>query len=187
MKTFDQIREASVKSDNVLSEKAFPKHASQNIISRLTGGHGRYMDKLKRAHDHHVKIRNAHASMEDKLGKAGSDDEHSDEEGSMSFNHYMSHEEHHAAASAIKKLAYHAKKNKLTHHPVAKSTDSEGNALLHKARKASAEAHASSHDTYKKFHFRSQVRPHHMDNHNSYRQDFKSTKYGPGDHHKNLK
>ena len=187
MKTFDQIREASIKSNNVLSEKAFPKHASQNIISRLAGGHGRYMDKLKRAHDHHVKMRNDHASMEDKLGRAGSDHERSDQEGTLSFNHYMSHEEHHAAASAIKKLAYHAKKNKLTRHPVSKSTDSEGNALLHKARKASAEAHASSHDTLNKFYFSSQVRPQHMDSHDAQRRDFKSTKYGPGDHHKNLK
>ena len=187
MKTFDQIREACIKSSNVLSEKSFPKHASQNIISRLTGGHGRYMDKLKRAHDHHVKMRNDHASMEDKLGRAGSNDERSDQEGTLSFNHYMSHEEHHAAASAIKKLAYHAKKNKLTRHPVAKSTDSEGNALLHKARKASAEAHASSHDTLNKFYFSSRVRPQHMDSHDAQRRDFKSTKYGPGDHHKNLK
>ena len=187
MKTFDQIREACIKSSNVLSEKSFPKHASQNIISRLTGGHGRYMDKLKRAHDHHIKMRNAHASMEDKLGVAGSDDEHSDEEGVMSYNHYESHTHHDDAASAIKKLAYHAKKNKLTRHPVAKSTDSEGNALLHKARKASAEAHASSHKTYDKHYFRTQVRPHHMDSHNSHQRDFKSTKYGPKDHHKNLK
>ena len=134
MKTFDQIREASVKSDNVLSE---------NILSRLTGGHGRYMKKLKNAHDHHQHLRDRHRSLEDRIGRTdGSHEFTSDREERQSFNHYEAHSSHDAAADAIKKLAYHAKKHKLTSAP--KKTDSEGHALHKKAQEESQQAHHAS-------------------------------------------
>tara|TARA_X000001036_G_scaffold437023_1_gene481414 strand:+ start:1800 stop:2345 length:546 start_codon:yes stop_codon:yes gene_type:complete len=139
VKTFDQIRDASTKSDNVLSE---------NILSRLTGGHGRYIKRLKNAHDHHQHLRNGHSSLEDKIGRTdGSHEFTSDREETQSFNHYMAHEDHHAAADEIKKYAYHVKKHKLTSAP--KKTDSEGRALHKKAQEASQQAHYASHTAIK--------------------------------------
>ena len=135
MKTFDQIREASIKSNNVLSE---------NILSRLTGGHGRYMKRLKNAYDHHRHLSNGHESLEDKLGRTdGSHEFSSDREEDQSFNHYMAHEDHGAAADDIKKYAYHVKKHKLTSAP--KKTDSEGHALHKRAQEMSQHAHYASH------------------------------------------
>ena len=123
---------------------------SENILSKLPGAHGRYMKKLKAAHDHHMNMHKGHISMENKLdpsrgrkdpGEGGNPDYDEDRK----YNHSVASNVHDDAAGSIKKLAVHAKKNKLGGHP----TDDVGKKLHNTAKSDSAAAHKHSHNAIK--------------------------------------
>ena len=123
---------------------------SENILSKLPGAHGRYMKKLKAAHDHHMNMTDGHGSLEDKLdpsrGRKGPGrDGNPDYDEDRKYNHARANDTHRDAADSIKKLATHAKKNKLGGHP----TDDEGKRLHNQAKSDSAEAHTNSHRAIK--------------------------------------
>lgn len=122
---------------------------SENILSKFSA-HGRYMNRLKGAHDHHKNLEAGHGSMEDKLdpsrghkdpGEGGNPDYDEDRK----YNHAQATMSHRDAADSIKKLATHAKKNKLGGHP----TDDVGKKLHVSAHSASKVAHKYSHHAVK--------------------------------------
>ena len=110
----------------------------ENILSRLTGGHGRYMKKLKAAHDHHDTMMKAHSDMEHHIDPSAGSDPDSNRDPDHQYVHGQATQAHYHAREAIKKLAAHAKKNKLTSHPKGS---------VHKdAKESSAEANENSRD-----------------------------------------
>ena len=109
---------------------------SENILSKLPGAHGRYMKKLKVAHDHHKDMQARHTAM---AKQTRSDDDKHDPD--QERKHIAALDSHYDAADAVKKLAVHTKKNKLGGHP----TDDAGKKLHNKAKSDSADAHKLSH------------------------------------------
>ena len=110
----------------------------ENILSRLTGGHGRYMKKLKAAHDHHDTMMKAHSDMEHHIDPSAGSDPDSNRDPDHQYVHGQATQAHYHAREAIKKLAAHAKKNKLTSHP--KGSEYKD------AKESSAEANENSRD-----------------------------------------
>jgi len=137
---------------------------SENILSNLTA-HGRYMNKLKAAHDHHMNMSNGHGSLEDKMDpsrgrKGAGEDGNPDYDEDRKYNHARANDTHRDAADSIKKLAAHAKKHKLTtadhpglaafSHPSGYSGDyTEAKKLFKQAARDSAAAHTASHTAIK--------------------------------------
>ena len=117
---------------------------SENILSKLPGAHGRYMKKLKVAHDHHMNMHQGHNSMEHKIDPSHGADDDANTDPDRQVSHGFATMAHHEAAQSIKKLAVHAKKNKLTDHP--KGINSIGKKLHNQAKSHSEEAHSMSHD-----------------------------------------
>ena len=118
---------------------------SENILSKLPGAHGRYMKKLKVAHDHHMNMLKGHNSLEDKIdpSRGADDDANTDPERQVAHGHATI--AHDGAAQSIYKLAQHAKKNKLGGHP----TDDVGKKLHNQAKSDSKHAHSMSHAAIK--------------------------------------
>ena len=114
------------------------ENVDENIISRLTGGHGRYMKKLKMAHDHHDTMMKAHSDMEHHIDPSAGSDPDSNRDPDHQYVHGQATQAHYHAREAIKKLAAHAKKNKLTSHP--KGSEYKD------AKESSAEANENSRD-----------------------------------------
>ena len=122
---------------HVYEEKSV-ENVDENIISRLTGGHGRYMKKLKMAHDHHDTMMKAHSDMEHHIDPSAGSDPDSNRDPDHQYVHGQATQAHYHAREAIKKLAAHAKKNKLTSHP--KGSEYKD------AKESSAEANQNSRD-----------------------------------------
>ena len=114
------------------------ENVDENIISRLTGGHGRYMKKLKMAHDHHDTMMKAHSDMEHHIDPSAGSDPDSNRDPDHQYVHGQATQAHYHAREAIKKLAAHAKENKLTSHP--KGSEYKD------AKESSAEANENSRD-----------------------------------------
>jgi len=123
---------------------------SENILSKLPGAHGRYMKKLKAAHDHHMNMHNGHSSLLDKIdpsrghkgpGEHGNPD--FDEE--RRNNHLNAMDSHLKAAESVEELAIHAKKNKLTSHPKGFSAAGNTKGTFSDAITLSKKAHEHSH------------------------------------------
>ena len=119
------------------------ENVDENILARMMpGAHGRYMKKLKVAHDHHVNMEQGHVSLEKKIDPTLGSNPKDDADTDRQFQHGRATMSHSSAARRIKKLATHAKANKLTGHP----TKGPGKEMHKDAVVFSKEAHEDSHD-----------------------------------------
>ena len=104
----------SIYDEDVQSEalKHYDPEMGKKLLSKLPGGHGRYVKSLKTAHDHHIDMHDSHNSMVKKLNN------HWSTKGNkQSRLHGEAAQAHKTAAGKIKKLITHAEKNKLVAHP----------------------------------------------------------------------
>ena len=123
---------------------------SENILSKLPGAHGRYMKKLKAAHDHHMNMHDGHSSLVNKIDpsrghKGPGEDGNPDYDEDRRYNHLNAMDSHLRAAKSVEKLAIHAKKNKLTSHPKGFSASGNTKGTFSAAITDSMKAHAHSH------------------------------------------
>ena len=145
---------------------------SENILSKLPGAHGRYMKKLKVAHDHHKDMQARHTAM---AKQTRSDDDKHDPD--QERKHIDALDAHLAAANSVKKLAQHAKKNKLTSHP----TEPKDKLLHDYAHNESGRAHKLSHMAIKYDRAEGDFHKDHTEKLAKH-----VDKHGPGDSHKHL-
>jgi len=143
MKNFDAIAQ-HVKKNHTKNESV--ENVDENIISRmLPGAHGRYMKKLKVAHDHHKMMEKGHLDLEKKIDPSLGNNPKDDADTDRQYEHGKATQEHGRAAEAIRKLAVHAKANKLTGHP----TKGAGKEFHTSAIGRSKEAHYDSNNAIK--------------------------------------
>ena len=147
------------------------ENVDENIISRmLPGAHGRYMKKLKVAHDHHKMMEKGHGGLEDKIDPSRGGDDKKNTDPDRQYEHGKATQAHGRAAEAIRKLAVHAKANKLTGHP----TKGAGAEFHTSAINRSKESHYDSNNAIK--HDEKQQYVRHMDH-------VKTLKKGLGKYH----
>ena len=122
------------------------ENVDENIISRmLPGAHGRYMKKLKVAHDHHKNMEQGHVSLETKIDSSRGGDDERNTDPDRQYEHGRATQDHGRAAEAIKKLATHVKSNKLNGPPKTGA----GKELHKSAQDASRSAHFNSNHAIK--------------------------------------
>ena len=147
------------------------ENVDENILTRmLPGAHGRYMKKLKVAHDHHKMMEKGHGGLEDKIDPSRGGDDKKNTDPDRQYEHGKATQAHGRAAEAIRKLAVHAKANKLTGHP----TKGAGAEFHTSAINRSKESHYDSNNAIK--HDEKQQYARHMDH-------VKTLKKGLGKYH----